>query len=184
MNQLVMVRSSLAGLPELTPPAGFHIRSFEPGDEKDWENIIGSSFETPRTIKTVMADDPGFEPKRIFFAVCDDVPVATAAAWYHPLWGQEYGYLFFVAVTPEYRGRYLGYAVSLAALHRFVEEHREQAVLETDDHRIAAIKTYLRLGFHPHLTEETRLRWQSIDARYSLGLDIPGTEEWLSETAL
>lgn len=179
MNQLVMIRDTLNDLPPLLPPEGYLLRTFRPGDETCWETIIDASFETKRSFQTVMAEDPSFNAERLVFVVCADVPVATAAAWYHPLWGGEFGYLFFVAVKPEHRGKSLGYLVSLAALHQFLREDRRQAVLETDDHRIAAIKTYLRLGFTPHVTEETRERWKRIDVRYGLGLSVPSLEEWV-----
>lgn len=177
-----MIRKNLRDLPLLIPPRDYSIRTFEPGDEHHWETIIRLSFETPRAFRTIMTEDPSFLPDRLFFAVCGGKPVATAAAWYHPLWGHEFGYLFFVAVHPEHRGKYLGYFVSLAALYRFIHEKREQAVLETDDHRIPAIKTYLRLGFAPHVTEETRGRWELINRKYRLGLRVPTAEQWRRET--
>jgi mycothiol synthase len=53
--------------------------------------------------------------------------------------------------------------VSLAALHEFVRLSCADAVLETDDFRVPAIKVYLSLGFRPeyrHATHEPR--WAAL----------------------
>ena len=64
--------------------------------------------------------------------------------------GADTGYLHWVATVPAHAGKKLGSFVSLAVLYKFQQEGCQNAVLETDDHRLAAIKTYLRLDFHPH----------------------------------
>ncbi|HHY83306.1 MAG TPA: hypothetical protein GX505_11630 [Clostridiales bacterium] len=44
------------------------------------------------------------------------------------------------------------------------------AVLETDDFRLPAIKTYFRLGFQPKFTHESHPdRWDKISRLISLG---------------
>ncbi len=174
-----MVRDSLSDLPELRPPAGYAIRTFQAGDEAQWEQIVASSFETPRSFQAVMREDPSFQPERMFFAVHNGRAVATAAAWYHPLWGGQYGYLHFVGVRPEYRGRRLGYWISLAALKRFQAEHRTMAALETESFMVPAIKTYLRLGFQPQLTADTLDAWHRLSDAYNLKLSFP-LESWLT----
>lgn len=175
-----MIRDSLGGLPSLSPPPGYLIRTFRSGDEAHWEHIVAASFETPRSFQAIMREDPSFRPDRVFFAVCRETPVGTAAAWYHPLWGAQCGYLHFVGVTPDHRGRGLGYWMSLAALRRFVAERRSMAALETESFRIAAIKTYLRLGFRPQITEATSEEWHRIAAAYDLPISFP-VDAWLTD---
>jgi len=68
-----------------------------------------------------------------------------------------------VGVLPGHQGKHLGAKVSLAALRRFVEEGRIDAVLQTDDFRLPAIRTYLRLGFEPlPIHENQRQRWRAV----------------------
>jgi mycothiol synthase len=172
MKPLVMIRETLTDLPTVNVPAGYSIRGFVPGDEYSWERIVAASFETPRSFQAIMREDPSFVQERILFVVKDNVPVGTAAAWYHPLWGAQYGYLHFVGVEPRHRGKRLGYWVSLAALYRFVTEGRTMAVLETEDFRVPAIRTYLRLGFRPQLTG------QSMDAWTRLAQSVPNWPEY------
>ena len=53
-------------------------------------------------------------------------------------------------------GRGLGFHVSLACTHIMAAEGRTSAVLQTDDFRLPAIKSYLRLGFAPLLMHENQ----------------------------
>jgi mycothiol synthase len=175
-----MIRDSLAGLPPMSPPAGYLIRTFRSGDEAHWEQIVAASFETPRSFQAIMREDPSFRPDRLFFVVHEENPVGTAAAWYHPLWGAQYGYLHFVGVLPDHRGRGLGYWISLAALLRFVAERRTMAALETESFRIPAVKTYLRLGFRPQITDDTCDEWHRIASDYDLPISFP-VDAWITD---
>jgi len=72
------------------------------------------------------------------------------------------GELHWVAVSPGHRGQKLGLIVSWQVMKRFQELGR-QVVLRTDDFRLAAIKTYLNLGFRPELTSPDHCeRWQTV----------------------
>jgi mycothiol synthase len=60
-------------------------------------------------------------------------------------------------------GKGLGLQVSLAALHHMANSGKEASILETDDFRIPAIKTYLRLGYKPLLIHENQAeRWKDL----------------------
>ncbi len=160
--QLVMRRVNLLNLPKIELPPGYSIRSFRTGDEAGWERIIRISFENPTyEFDKVMKSDPAFRPERVLFVVHGDEPVATASAWQVDRFGPVVGYLHMVGVSPEHQGKHLGYWVSVAVLHQFVEAGRMEAVLQTDDFRLPAIKTYLRMGFEPLLVHENqRERWR------------------------
>lgn len=164
--QLVMAKENLASLPPVVLPEGYAIRHFMPGDEHHWENILDKSFgksDPPRSFNSIMGLDAACAPERIFFITHNDIPVATASAWYIPKSGINTGYVHYVGTCPEHSGKKLGYWVSLAVLHRFVYEGRSRAILQTDDFRVPAIKTYLQLGFSPYLVEEDqRKRWRDI----------------------
>lgn len=161
-----MMRKNLNDLQPVVLPGGYELRHFRPGEDGQWERILNESFgviDPPRCFVSTMACDAACVPERILFITKDDVPVATASAWYNPAWGVATGYVHYVGVCPGHSGRKLGYWVSLAVLHRFVFEGRASAVLQTDDHRVPAVKTYLKLGFKPLLVEENqRQRWRTI----------------------
>lgn len=164
--QLVMTKMSLAALGPVTLPEGYKLRHFRTGEDKMWERVLDDSFgaaNPPRLFSSTMGCDAACVPERILFVTKDDIPVATASAWYVPAWGALTGYVHYVGVCNAHSGRKLGYWVSLAVLHRFVFEGRARAVLQTDDHRVPAIKTYLQLGFKPFLVEDDqRKRWRTV----------------------
>ena len=149
-HQLAMTMDSLQYLSPEPIPIGYSLRHFKDGDEKSWESIIMGAFSRYRNFSKVMAADKYFRPERIIFA-CHSLagPVATAAAWHVPNMPQDVGYLYMVGAVPSHTGRNLGYAVCAAALNQMLAEGKTSALLITDDFRLPAIKTYLRLGFQP-----------------------------------
>lgn len=166
--QLVMLLPSLAGLPPVRLPPGYTARHFDPGDEAAWDRVIDASFgeKEGRTFAALMANDPAFRPERVWFLWHADEPVATTSAWHRTDWGEDCGYVHYVGVVPEHAGKGLGVQINLVALHHMVSEGRRRAVLETDDFRLPAIKTYLKLGFQPLLVHENqRDRWRTVFAR-------------------
>ncbi|NUP98436.1 MAG: GNAT family N-acetyltransferase [Armatimonadetes bacterium] len=163
LPQLVMGRPSLDDLPSLAPPPGYHVRSFRPGDEVGWARVISDSFGQPLGPEDFhrRMGDGQFRPERVWFVADSSGPVATASAWLVPRWGEATGVLHMVGVMGGHTGQRLGRLVSLAALRQMQAEGRQRAVLQTDDHRLPAIRTYLGLGFEPYLIHESqRARWR------------------------
>ena len=73
------------------------------------------------------------------------------------------GYVHMVACREDARGK--GYGTLLNRVSEYVlkSEGMQTAYLTTDDWRIPAIKSYLRIGFYPDLsTEDFKERWQKI----------------------
>ena len=174
--QLYMILRDLHALPAVTPPEEYRIRRFEPGDEAAWTAIVAASFERSPdrfSFESIMRSDPAFCPERVYFAIRrDGEAAATAAAWRKPRHWPDYGVIHYVGVHPDHRGKRLGYWITLRALHRIAEEGWECAALETDDFRLPAIKTYLRLGFEPLIEHESHpQRWRSVFQ--ALGIDAP-----------
>ncbi|MBI3921633.1 MAG: hypothetical protein HY318_09470 [Armatimonadetes bacterium] len=161
--QLVMRRPHLKDLPTMALPVGHGVRCYRPGDEAAWEAIIGESFGSEHSFAETMQAAPCFLPERVWFVTCGEVPVATASAWKVPRYGPDTGMVHMVGALTQHTGKRLGYWVSLATLHRFVEEGLCDAVLQTDDFRLPAIKTYLNLDFEPLLVDENqRERWREV----------------------
>ena len=161
--QLHMLKSGLTNLPPLSLPRGYAVRHYRRGDEAAWSRVFADAFGReagPWEFERIMRQDAGFCPERIWFVVYDDFPVATASAYYRPEVRRDYGMIHYVATLKAHRGRGLGLQATLAALHRMAVEQRKGAWLSTDDERIPAIVTYLKLSFVPLLTHEShRERW-------------------------
>lgn len=80
--------------------------------------------------------------------------------------------IHWVAADPSLTGKGLGNAINVAVLHAMAALGYTSVDLTTDDHRLAAIKTYLKLGFQPVLTDPTHQnRWQTVGSQ--LGVDLP-----------
>lgn len=166
MTQLLMRRPHLNRLPDmpLLPP-GYELRDYQEGDLNGLAVLLARAFEdtnwTPKKVSTALLNDPTV--KRTFVIAHHGVPVATASARLFPERFPGSGYLHWVAADPDHKGLKLGYAVSLAALHEFVTLGCKDAVLETDDHRLPAIKTYQNLGFEPEHSHESHAeRWVKV----------------------
>jgi mycothiol synthase len=172
--QLRMRRATLDDLPKIELPEGYSIRTSRDGDAIHWARIIRESFEDANCDESLferrMVSDQDYLPERIFF-VCapDGMPCGTASAYRSRNAGQDVGALHMVGVRPIHTGMRLGFAVSLAVLHRFRSEGLTSAVLLTDDYRLPAIKTYLRLGFLPLFTHNSHAaRWDAVYARLGM----------------
>lgn len=158
-----MLRDDLCELPYIALPAGYLIRTFRKGEQQAWERIIQQSFGSETSFAETMMADRCYLPQRVHFVCCGGQAVGTASAWVVPGWGARYGFLHYVGVTPRHQGKGLGFQVSLAALRSMRAENKTAAVLTTDDFRLAAIGTYLRLGFRPLLVHENqRDRWRAV----------------------
>ena len=138
-------------------PAGFETVTYSDGLEDDWLTIINESFNKAFTVddwQRLILDKEGYRPDRVFFIrekssreIC-----ATAAAVRGG--GAEHGYLHFVGVRPKWAGHKLGFCVSHVATESFKTDGCRDAALNTDPHRLAALKTYLRLGYRPQVRHQ------------------------------
>lgn len=163
LSKLLMKKETLSDLPPFRCPTGFRIRCFRPGDERDWEELIRHSFTREIKFAHKIGDHVPSCAERVLFICKGGEPVATATAWETGGEDGQRWYLHMVGVKPEYSGRGLGFAASLAALHKMEESGAEAAYLETDDFRLPAIRIYLKLGFLPVHTDASHPgRWERI----------------------
>jgi mycothiol synthase len=178
--QLCMERTGLDDLPDISLPDGYVLRSSQPGDGGHWARIINESFGgldwDTSNFERGMVQHPAYRPDRILFVCAPDrSPCATASAYRQERFGPDVGYLHFVGVCPGHAGKKIGFSASLAVLRKFREEGVDCAVLDTDDFRLPAIKTYLRLGFRPLIVHENQPgRWDRVYSQ----LDIPPPERY------
>jgi mycothiol synthase len=171
MAQLRMRRPNLEDLPPVVMPAGYRLRSYQPGDEAAWARIMNTGIGQDHTAERCRANlvaRPQFRPDGLFFAVTEAGEAAgSACAWRQSAEEERTGYVHMVCVLPEHRGHRLGYWLSLAVLHRFRDWGMQEAILDTDDFRVPALRIYCDLGFRPLLREEDPTqpdRWRRITA--------------------
>ena len=186
-RQLRMVRSNLKDLPELQLPVGYNIRTYRNGDEVHWARIISDSFggreRTAQDTRNEITGRDVFVPDGLYFVTHRGTPVGTACAWRQSIDEKDVGYVHMVGVVAEHTGHKLGKWVSLAVLHYFRKNGFRCSMLDTDDFRIPAIKTYLNLGFMPVYVEEGQSeRWRDIFENLKFpSTEIANVKETLSE---
>jgi mycothiol synthase len=165
-TQLRMYRPNLDGLETIIPSEGYQIRTYMDGDEAMWAEIVESAFGSKwdaERCRRELTSLPQFHPEGLFFATYNDSPVGTACAWTQSPDETKSGFIHMVGVLPEHRGRRLGYALCLSVLHFFSERGFQQVSLHTDDFRLPAIKTYLKLGFKPeYIDDDHKARWDNV----------------------
>ena len=121
--------------------------------EEQWDvdRVRSALLDTPDVVRTWVVENP------------DGQLVATASERLLPDRYPDAGYLHWVASAPTARGAGLGSLVTRACLAGFAERGPSRAVLETEDFRVPAVRTYLRLGFVPESRDDDeRHRWSAL----------------------
>jgi mycothiol synthase len=162
------MRRHLRKLPALEVPAGYALRTFAPDDADRWRRLLARTGDlgewTLARAERFFAPDSPMPLEGAFFLTWQGEPVATAQLHQHA----EGPYaptpeLGWVAVDREHRGQGLGRVVCLAVLHHAAQGGHPGVFLRTDDHRIAAIRTYLSLGFEPWMYDQSAPeRWRAL----------------------
>ena len=164
--QLLMKRHDLRGIRNVSLPKVYALRTYRQGDETHWARIISGAFGaecSASVFRREIADQEAFRPERVFFLTYRGKPVGTATAWLNPQFGKSSGYVHMVALIPEHTGKGLGKVLTTAVLTYFKQQGLRSAFLHTDTRRLPAIRTYLRLGFEPVVTdEESRHQWVGV----------------------
>ncbi len=159
-----MERHSLTDLPEIGLPAKYEVRAADTADEEGIARVLRLAFDVEWDADRVRRNLTGApDVDSVYVVTAAGQVAATASARLAPGSFPGRGYLHWVGVAPEWRGRGLGAAVCVRVLHRFAELGLNGAVLETDDHRLDAVRLYLRLGFEPSPRTETDPgRWDAV----------------------
>lgn len=164
--EMVWPLSRLTLPPTLALPDGFGLRTFQPGDEARFYEIMAQSSWPEWGPERLEVWIGRILPEAWYMVVeqATDLIVATAMGVHshtplHPFGGE----LGWVGSDPRFRGRGLGYTVSAAVTRRLLNMGYRHLHLYTDDHRLAAIKTYFRLGYQPLLHQpDMPDRWARI----------------------
>ncbi len=150
-ENVVMMKDSLEDLEEVQLPEGYKLKTFSPGDEEKWvelmRNIFPESDWTVEKFKEAFASQPQFDPQGLFFIIKGEEYVATALGWFDDVNNKEMGRVHWVGVKEEHRGKGLGKAVVLAVLHYLRSQGSWKVILDTQEYRKPAIRLYETLGF-------------------------------------
>ena len=148
-------------------PAGYAVRTFQDGDDEEalarvLTAAFGEEWSVDR-VRTGLTQAP--DVLAVYIVTWQGQPVATASSRSAPDTFPGSGYVHWVGALPEHAGRGLGAALMGRLLQDFRERGCQDAVLETDDFRLPAIKIYLRYGFLPVYEvkgEDQRARWAML----------------------
>ncbi len=154
-------------------PNGFQLSEAEPGDGAGIAHVLSEAFGEPwddERVERELLQDPDV-PKT--FVIKHELRIVATASYQRK--DEEFpisGWVHWVGVDPSYSGRGLGYLVVWAVVKEARDRQDNDLLLLTDDHRLAAIKTYAKLGFKPDICHVShRSRWESV--MKSLGINLP-----------
>lgn len=148
-----MLLADLDHLPPLSLPAGYECRPMRADETWAYIAVMNHSDfmgECDQAwFDNTFTEDLLYDPSHLCLIWRDGQPVAAAGAWHCKIDGEEWGMIHWVGVADRERGKGLGKAITLAALHRLKERGFTRALLGTHPWRVQAIAAYLRLGFKP-----------------------------------
>ena len=162
------MRRRLADLPALEVPAGYALRNITADDVDVWRRMLARAGDlgewTYERGARFFGADARMPLEGAFFLTRRDEPVATAQLHVHP--DGPYAPLAelgWVAVDREQRGHGLARVVCLAVMHEAAKAGHAEMFLRTAEHRAAAIRTYLALGFEPWMYDASApARWKKL----------------------
>jgi len=157
-----------ASVQEPVLPPGYSLRGLCAGDEAGWCALLDAARELgPWDLQRLRRQiDGGLVASTQRFVVAGGELVACAGVYDRRCCGLPAWEIGWVAVHPAHRRRGLGRSVTAAAALACGELAPRPVFLLTDDQRVAAIRTYLGLGFVPDCTGPGQTaRWRAILAR-------------------
>jgi mycothiol synthase len=167
--QMVWPERLLDAPPPVRLPPGYALRTYRPGDESRFFQLMESAgwpgWDAAR-LRPVLAR---ILPAGWFMVIHEESGEIVAAAMsvhdhtdLHPFGGE----LSWVVGDSVHAGQGLGMAVCAAVTARLISAGYRDIHLYTDDDRLPALKTYLKLGYVPFLfTPEMPDRWREICAQ-------------------
>ena len=72
------------------------------------------------------------------------------------------GRIDWLVTHPKYRRKGFALICASASTKRLLDAGYKYIWVTTQDHRLGAIKTFLKIGYKPKETQETKLRWKNI----------------------
>ena len=176
MSQLRMIfNADEHPLPDLKLAAGFIIRPLEDNELDAYNALRASVGFSQWTAERLASFRCKVLPDSLFVAVEEQTGILAASAAAESTdfaETPELGVLGWVMAHPRFNGQHLGRAVSIAAMRRLHQAGYRKFSLLTDDFRLAAVSTYLKLGWQPWLyADDMEERWRALAAQFNLSFD-------------
>ena len=179
MPQLRMIfDAEKTPLPEFVAAAGFRLRTIADSELASYNELrVSAGFkawdaEKLREFRSKVLPDGMFlieECTTGRFAASATAETADFEGY------PEVGALGWVMAHPDFRGRHLGRAASVGAMHHLYEAGYRAFSLLTDDFRTAAVGMYLKLGWRPWLyLDEMEGRWRALAEKFGIDFDSLG----------
>jgi GNAT superfamily N-acetyltransferase len=141
---------------ERLPPAAvlepYRLLRAGPGDEGRWVDLLNASGEFGSWDRRRLHQEIGaslLAEGGVLAAEGDDLVGCASACFLDE--HNPYAILMYVAVLPGRRGRGLGQALVWETMRIAQQERFPGMLLHTENHRLAAVRTYFQLGFLPRL---------------------------------
>ena len=163
-----MVRHDLENIPRFDLPPNYSLRTYRPGDEKNWTTIHQQADErnaiTQQWFSEQFGSDLSVLAGRQFYLVNGSGDaVGTGTAWFNKDFQDgKYGRVHWVAILPEFQGQGLARPLMALICERLKALGHERAYLTTSSERVRAVRLYLRFGFKPWLMgPENEKAWEA-----------------------
>lgn len=156
MEQLKMYLLRDSVLPELNLPNEYTISRYSgETDAEGWiaccsdGNLIDNEHGAECFDNAILHHKYVIPTEDVFFIDYEGKHVGTATGYVKNISGKRVGDIHMVGVRKDFRGKGLSSYVVMAAIKHLREVGVDYISLTTDDFRLGAVKTYLRLGFKP-----------------------------------
>ena len=164
--QLKMQLRAFTALQPVALPPGYTLATLAERDASEWAAVLNATGELgawDRARAERCLNDPRpVLPDGTYLVLYRGCAVATACTVL-PTPAEPRHELGWVAVDPAHQGNRLGLQVCAAVLWYARRRGWPASTLNTDDWRLPAIRTYLKLGFEPEITDDSHpARWQEV----------------------
>lgn len=179
--QLRMQFRAFASLQAVSLPPGYTLATLAERDLDDWIAVLNATgrlgaWDLARA-ERCLNDPRPVVPAGTYLVMHRGRPVATACTVL-PTPAEPRHELGWVAVDPAHQGNGLASQVCAAVLWYARRRGWRASILSTDDWRLPAIRTYLKLGFEPEVTHDSHpARWQEVHRLLATpaAASLPGT---------
>ncbi|MGD6805264.1 GNAT family N-acetyltransferase [Rossellomorea vietnamensis] len=179
-NALILLCPSelLQSPPQPVLPKGYYARNYREDDKLNYKRILEdegwklSNEELDEFFTRVLPDG-------LYFLVNEESEeiVASAVALHNPKssyytfpFGGDIGFVF---TNPVHRNKGLGLYVTSLATKRLISSGYKSIRIVTNDHRLPALKTYLKLGFKPFLySSDMEERWENVYKKLEIKFNL------------
>lgn len=151
-------------LPEPHVPLGYDLRSYQPGDESRWADLLNQGEFGQRFNAQKVSEYMEIPERRAGSRIVvknGNLLASTFATMQEE--ADNLSSLDYVVSHSEYRGLGLGRIVCESVVKYCVDIGRNDVILHTDDWRIPALGLYLSMGFVPNLLCKTDVHVQESD---------------------